>query len=127
MADNLSVTEEARLYRKEKEKKKHQRALDRLTEHVTWLRVTEFGVGVLTSGIIGIVQAAKPDWSAAYNGWGEMMIRAVPFLTGGGIFFISGDKKGADYMREVGGGMIGAGLYGMSEFGAKRLYLYLKG
>lgn len=97
----------------------HRSKLDKLTQHVTMLRITEFGTGLITSVALGALKAYQPTWETAMYG---LVIDGTAAAVGGVLFFVAGDKKSGDYLREVGGGMIGAGLYSLGQKGGKKLY-----
>lgn len=104
------------------DKIQHRRKLDKLTQHVTMLRITEFGTGLVVSVAMGALKAAKPEWESAFYG---LIIDGTTAAVGGVLFFVAGDKKSGDYTREVGGGMIGAGLYSLGQKGGARIYTAL--
>lgn len=100
----------------------HKSKMAKLTAHVTMLRVTEFGTGLFTSIAMGALKAYQPTWETAMYG---LVIDGTTAAVGGVLFFVAGEKKSGDYLREVGGGMIGAGLYSLGQKGGAKLYALL--
>lgn len=117
MAIERSDHEKARKLEKHEEREKKRKVY----EYVTMLRVTEFAVGGLTSVGMGALKAYKPEFEDAFYG---LAIDGTVTLVGGTFFFLAGDKKSGDYMREIGGGMIGAGGYSLGQKAGKKLVEY---
>lgn len=112
-----SLTDKADAYDREQQKKKMQRVYD----HVTMLRVTEFATGGVVSVGMGALKAARPDFEEAFYG---LAIDGTVAAVGGVLFFMAGEKKSGDYMREVGGGMAGAGIYSLGQKAGAKVYEY---
>lgn len=127
----LTVSEKAEKLDNIEAKAKHERKMAKLSAHVTWLRVTEFGTGFITSVSIGMLKAAKPAWETAMYG---LVIDGTTASIGLIIFGAASlaDKPGKpntgnDYVRELGGGIFSAGAYSLGQKGGAKLYALLTG
>lgn len=109
----LTQVEKAEKYEKVVEKKK----MDRLRAQSMTLRAIDLGTLGATSLAIGMVKSAKPEWDTAF--YGLLSPDVVALIAGGALFAFAGKS---DVTREVGAGMVGAGLSPLAQKGGRKIY-----